>query len=199
MNLILSQFFCVRAEFIPIDSENPLNGFIVSNYENLDRVNGPVSSTSGTSNVCGPSQWDTGRFEASVDDPGDPSKLYISCNTTNALGEKYNSSAPYSGTIPMYAIIQPHWVVAIDEEDYQWAIVTAGRPYEESGDGKCIPLDARISGFWLLTREPVDPESSAVMMEVAEGLGLDTAKLVDVPQDGCLYEGAQFEEKKLIK
>ncbi|KAG7667449.1 hypothetical protein KSW81_001159 [Nannochloris sp. 'desiccata'] len=82
------------------------------------------------------------------DDPGDPSKLYISCNTTNALGEKYNSSAPYSGTIPMYAIIQPHWVVAIDEEDYQWAIVTAGRPYERIWRRQVYPL--RCTNFWIL-------------------------------------------------
>jgi len=160
--------FCVRAEYIPIDPENPLDGVLVRNYANRGEVNGPPTGTSGAG---GPSAF-PGRFIASVPDPEDPSKL----NVGFALSE--------TATTPLFG--GPYWVVAIDEDDYQWAIVTSGPPTEASGEGKCITED----GFWLFSRMPVDPDSTAVMMEVADGLGLDTEKLLDVPQEGCEYEGA---------
>ncbi|KAL4535851.1 hypothetical protein Ndes2526A_g05413 [Nannochloris sp. 'desiccata'] len=160
--------FCVRAEYIPIDPANPLNAVNVLNYANRGGVNGPPTGTSGAG---GPSAF-PGRFIANVPNPEDPSKL----NVGFALGE--------TATTPLVGA--PYWVVAIDEEAYQWAIITGGAPTQESGEGKCIS----DGGFWFFSRTPVDPESTAVMMEVAEGLGLDTAKLLDVPQEGCLYEGA---------
>jgi apolipoprotein D and lipocalin family protein len=160
--------FCVRAEYTPIDPDNPLNGVNVRNYANRDKVNGPPTGTSG---ARGQSAF-PGRFIASVPNPEDPSKL----NVGFALDE--TATTPLVGS--------PYWVVAIDEEDYQWAIITGGAPTQASGEGKCIT----DGGFWFFSRTPVDPESTAVMVEVAEGLGLDTSKLLDVPQEGCLYEGA---------
>jgi lipocalin len=159
--------FCVRAEYIPIDPANPLKAVTVRNYSNRDRVNGPATGTSGAG---GPSAF-PGRFIANVPNPEDPSKL----NVGFALGE---ATTPLMGA--------PYWVVAIDEENYDWAIITGGAPTQPSGEGKCIT----DGGFWLFSRKPVDPENTAKMLEVAEGLGLDTAKLLDVPQEGCLYEGA---------
>lgn len=159
--------YCVRAEYIPIDPANPLKAVTVRNYSNRDKVNGEATGTSGAG---GPSSF-PGRFIANVPNPQDPSKL----NVGFALGE---STTPVMGA--------PYWVVAIDEEDYQWAIITGGAPTMVSGEGKCIT----DGGFWLFSRKPVDPENTAKMLQVAEGLGLDTSKLLDVPQEGCLYEGA---------
>ncbi|KAG7667446.1 hypothetical protein KSW81_001156 [Nannochloris sp. 'desiccata'] len=127
MNLILSQFFCVRAEFIPIDSENPLNGFIVSNYENLDRV--------------------TDLFLAPRAPP-----MFVGHRNGTLAGLKPASMTLETPQNSISAVIQ----------QMLWA--------------KSIIV---VRHTLVLFRYP---ESSAVMMEVAEGLGLDTAKLVDVPQ-----------------
>jgi lipocalin len=156
----------VRAEYTPIvDSSNNLKAINVRNYSNRDKVNGPAVGTSGAGGSF------PGRFIANIPNAEDPSKL----NVGFALGESNTS-----------LVGAPYWVVAIDEENYEWAIITGGAPTQESGDGKCIT----DGGFWFFTRKPVDPESTAKTLEVAEGLGLDSAKLVTVPQEGCLYEGA---------
>jgi apolipoprotein D and lipocalin family protein len=162
--------YCVRAEYLPIvdPSTGDLKAITVRNYSNKDKVNGPATGTSG----AGGTTSFPGRFIANVPNPQDPSKL----NVGFALGE--------TATTPLLGA--PYWVVAIDEQNYQWAIITGGAPTQVSGEGKCIT----DGGFWLFSRTPVDPVSTAKMLEVAEGLGLDTAKLLDVPQEGCLYEGA---------
>lgn len=51
--------------------------------------------------------------------------------------------------------------------------------------------DTNGSGFWLFSRQPVDPESTAIMRRKAEEMGLDLSVLVPVKQEGCEYEGAE--------
>lgn len=44
-----------------------------------------------------------------------------------------------------------------------------------------------FTGLWLLSRKPVDPESTATMLKTAEELGLDVSGLKPVTQAGCTY------------
>lgn len=95
-----------------------------------------------------------------------------------------------------------YWVVATGSSTpgtYDWAIISGGAPSAHGKDGKCqtgrqTPLLRRFQtngiGLWLFSRQSVDPEATAVMLEAASGLGFDTSVLVPVQQAGCTYSGA---------
>ena len=152
----------------PLNPSNPLNGVLVKNYANRGQVNGSPTGTSGS----GGSGSFSGRFLANIPNKNDPSKL----NVGFALGD---SNRPLIGA--------PYWVVAIDDVNYQWAIITGGAADKKTDNGKCIT----DGGFWLFSRNPVpDPQIIAEMIQVANNLGLDTTQLVNVPQAGCRYEEA---------
>ena len=159
--------FCVRAQYIPVDSSKPLNGVTVRNYANRGAVNGPVVGTSGAGSGF------PGRLVASVPNKNDPSKLSVGI------------AAPISNR-PLFG--GPYWVVAI-AEDYSWAIVTGGAPRTATPEGLCFPKE----GLWFFARSPVDVGATAQMQQRAEQLGLDTSVMVPVEQEGCSYEGAAVE------
>ena len=49
------------------------------------------------------------------------------------------------------------------------------------------PLQPGISGLWLFSREPQNPEALAEMQAVLEDWGVDASELVPVQQEGCSY------------
>lgn|ERR1711966_42109 len=89
----------------------------------------------------------------------------------------------------------PYWVIAIDP-NYEWAVISGGQPTEiigdDSADVKCTTKTTGIngSGLWLFTRSPMPPNSVVDTMEATlADMGVSTAKLLDVKQAGCTYEG----------
>ncbi|KAG2454308.1 hypothetical protein HYH02_001336 [Chlamydomonas schloesseri] len=44
-----------------------------------------------------------------------------------------------------------------------------------------------VGGLWFFSRNPVDPNATATMEKTARSLGLDTSRLLVVPQQGCTY------------
>jgi lipocalin len=169
-----SQLYCVRAEYIPL-GESLEDGLRVNNYANDGAVNGPVVGSTGGG---------TASITARIPDPADPSKLSVGFS----LGGFQLGSGPY-------------WVVAIDEDNYDWAIITGGPPTVQGtdgcqtgggGGGGLFGGGGQVNniGFWLFSRRPVDPENTEVMLSKASQLGLDLSVLRDVQQMGCLYEGA---------
>ena len=94
----------------------------------------------------------------------------------------------------------PYWVVAF-ADDYSWAIVTGGQPDRrgECGGSKLcttasggrFTLLGNDQGLWFFTRAQVADEATLMEMEMkALELGICTAAMEPVVQEGCLYEGA---------
>jgi len=164
-------FYCVRAEYVPINSSNLLEGVDVKNYANRGAVNGPATGTSGSGGIGS----FPGRFIATVPNSNDTSKLSV------------GFAAP--GTT-MQIFGAPYWVVGI-APDYSWAIITGGPPESPGANGGCTTAGPMgDSGFWLFARKPVDPVAVAAMETEAKKLGLDTSVLLPVAQEGCKYESA---------
>lgn len=82
-----------------------------------------------------------------------------------------------------------YWVVYVDE-DYQWAITTAGPP-EVPSHGLCTTSDTlgiQGAGVYLVHRDPFpSPEVVQQMRDKAEELGLDVSVLQKVTHTGCDY------------
>lgn len=81
-------------------------------------------------------------------------------------------------------------------DQYEWAIISGGAPEVDGRDNLCLTgtkLENRFQtnnvGLWLFSRTQVDPAGTAIMLERARQLGLDTSQLLPVAQEGCLYEG----------
>ena len=95
------------------------------------------------------------------------------------------------------ALAGPYWVLDVgkySDGSYQWAIVSGGQPREVQDDGLCTTDEAGLnSGLWILSRER---ELSTADLDAArsslERMGVSTSMLVDVEQQGCLYEGAKI-------
>ena len=76
-----------------------------------------------------------------------------------------------------------------DEEEYDWAIITGSLPNQETTDGKCVPTSGlKDIGFKIYSRvaEPSNATIAAIE-KIADGLSLDTSKLVKVNQANCEY------------
>lgn len=171
-----SDFYCVAATY---DLEGKKQWFreavSVRNYASRDRINN--SNNAGNFTLCAT------RF-----DPDDePAKLMVSpCFLPPRLGG-------------------PYWIVAV-ADDYSWAIVTGGQPDregecgEESGlcttaSGSRFTLLGNDQGLWFFTRAQVADELTMLAMEAkALELGICTAGMKDVVQEGCLYEGAVIKD-----
>jgi len=91
----------------------------------------------------------------------------------------------------------PYWVLAVGD-NYEWAIVSGGKPTEEreTRDGRtfCTTkkgesfLDTNGSGLWLFTRErEASPETMTAMEAKLNELGISAADLKPVVQAGCTY------------
>jgi|ERR1712013_930765 len=160
--------FCVVATYSLEGTRlffNPNTDVIdVSNYGNSGRVNGPVQGGTENGRLCGRVTDEAGKLRVAP------------CFLPNFLAG-------------------PYWVAGLGETDgkYDWAVIIGGQPREFAPDGKCTTSldDINNSGLWFFSREPVAPaEQIRKMNEVIEGLGVSGALLIDVPQQGCLYEGA---------
>lgn len=170
------QLFCVRASYEPLDADDLTEGLRVVNYANRDRVNGEAMGTGGDTFFP---------LVASIPDPNQLSKLQV---------------GPDIGFLPgvQQLAMGDYWIVAANGSkpgEYDWAIISGGLPKRETDNGcatgNSLGLLRRFQindiGLWFFSRRAVDPQGTAVMEDVAQGLGLDTSELVDVQQEGCLY------------
>lgn len=172
--------YCVRAVYEPLQVDNPLAGLRVINTANEGSVSGPPLGTSGRPG--GP------QLIARVPNPRRPSKLLVGLTLG---GERQLSSGAY-------------WIVAAGQSGdatqrsgnaYDWAIISGGAP-RTPRNGRCAtgsryPKVRRVQtdnvGLWLLSRLPVDPINTQVMLAKLEELGLDASRLLPVTQAGCQY------------
>jgi len=92
----------------------------------------------------------------------------------------------------------PYWVLAVDKDNYQWAIISGGQPTDIVDSGEDTSKTAVTcttkttgtngSGLWLFTREPIPAAGVVEAMEnTLLEMGVATNKLLDVPQKGCSY------------
>ncbi|GMH44189.1 hypothetical protein BSKO_12123 [Bryopsis sp. KO-2023] len=173
------QLFCVRAVYDYIDPQEKSKGVVVYNYANEKKVNGKARGTNGS----GGQGSAFSALRAFVPDASQPSKLEVGPNFFQEIFGRRIAQVFYG----------PYWVVALDP-NYEWAIISGGAPTIETEKG-CIPgmkFFSRFNGkgFWLFSRKPVDPESTAIMRQKAEEMGFDTSVLLNVEQEGCKYKGA---------
>jgi apolipoprotein D and lipocalin family protein len=158
------RFFCVRANYTETDDFGPpaQAELLVDNYAREGSISGPES--------------DEFLLRASIVDLTEPSKLLV---------------GPPQLPVPFRG---PYWVVAISEQPYEWAIVSGGPPTSQGSDGCLTPglgfnPNGNGEGVFLLTREPVAPNSTVDMLvEKTEALGFDTSVLLPVQQEGCCGE-----------
>ncbi len=170
----LDKLNCVAATYdLQKDRKVPFfSGDVVSvyNYANENRVNGkPVNGRPGATEepglvLCG-----------RVPNKDEASKLLVApCFLPNSFAGDY-------------------WILAAGENNgqYEWAVVSGGKPTERFEDGCTTKRDGiNGSGLWIFSRKPVDPEGKAKALAVLRQKGYATSQLVDVPQEGCTYENA---------
>lgn len=90
----------------------------------------------------------------------------------------------------------PYWVIAVglnpDGITFEWAVVSGGAPTVEYDDGCTTSLDkTNGSGLWIFSREQlISSEGLAAARQALVDLGYTLSQLINVPQEGCLYEGA---------
>jgi len=92
----------------------------------------------------------------------------------------------------------PYWVAALGP-DYEWAIIVGGQPEVEgrcdSDENLCTTREGYFGGLWFFTRVRIASEDTLNTMEqTALDLGLCTANMLDVVQEGCTYEGHRIKE-----
>ncbi|MEW5316212.1 MAG: hypothetical protein WDW38_007594 [Sanguina aurantia] len=185
----VSELFCVRATYTLMDPKNASSGLNIYNYANKDKVNGPAvgSSGSGGSSL---------KLVAVLDPSGPDSKLLVGPAFLQKL-MPFSYKNSYG----------PYWVIATGQtgnstskgQHYDYAIISGGAPmYKTQGgcstlnpSGHGLGMDKNSGGgLWFFTRKQVDPNATAIMLQKAKDLGLDTSGLLNVPQAGCKYTGA---------
>jgi len=163
------QLYCVAATYeVEPDRKVPFfDGKVITafNYANEGKVNGaPVNGR--------PSEGEDPEITLcarSVNE--EASKLLVApCFLPNVLAGDY-------------------WVLGAgpSPDNYEWAVVSAGKPTEKFADG-CTTDEN--SGLWIFTRKQTDPEGVKAALAVLKAKGYATSQLVDIPQDGCTYDTA---------
>jgi lipocalin len=169
-----SQLFCVAATY---DAAAGSELIKVSNYGNNGAVNGPSqqSGGSGFSELC----------------------------AKQVTGGSLKVAPCFLAQVGLYDLLAgPYWVVAVDPE-YQWAIVSGGKPnvVKTTNPVTCTTkignsfLDTNGSGLWLFTREATGATAeaySAAMLQILASKGIFAGDLIKVPQEGCTYDGAKL-------
>jgi len=137
----------------------------VYNFATAGKVNGPPQNTANETKLCARQPND--RVRAAI--------INAPCFLPNLLAGDY-------------------WVVAIGPSpaSYEWAIISAGQPTVQYKDG-CTTKTTGTNGagLWLFTRDAMPSKDVVPMMRqqlVTMGYTLD--QLIDVPQQGCTYQGA---------
>eukprot|EP01025_Chloroclados_australasicus_P067649 TRINITY_DN936_c0_g1_i1.p2 TRINITY_DN936_c0_g1~~TRINITY_DN936_c0_g1_i1.p2 ORF type:complete len:283 (+),score=38.93 TRINITY_DN936_c0_g1_i1:44-892(+) len=173
--------YCVKAWYVPIDENDVAKGVNVLNYANKGQVNGPVTGTAGVIGGGLP-------LIAIVPDVDQASKLRVGLSFLRII-----SAIAYGD----------YWIIATgsstNDTDYSfdWAIISGGAPTRKTEYGCATGVEwdffrryqTNGVGLWLFTRAKVASEDTIdTMVAKAEELGFDTSVLVQVEQEGCLYE-----------
>lgn len=170
--------FCVAATYVD-DSTRKVpffEGKVISvyNYGNRDRVNGPATNTANDTILCARQKNDE-----------DPSKLLVApCFLPNVL----------SG---------PYWILGAGPSPscYEWLVVSGGQPTVAYPDGCTTRTEGtNNAGLWVFSRSPVmDAKYMKDVDELLTTKNISRSQLIDVPQQGCRYEGAFIKQQKKIK
>lgn len=173
----------------------------VQNYANNDAVNGEVTISDVQNAIWGGICAE--QVEVEDEETGETS---ISNGGEFAIG-------PCRLPSPLWDLVAgPYWVIAIDQENYNWAIVSGGPPdqvretvtttNEVDGTTSTTNLcsttvsesiwDINNSGLWLFTRNQTTTQEIIDEMELTLlNMGIYTGDLLPVQQEGCLYDGLQ--------
>jgi len=90
-----------------------------------------------------------------------------------------------------------YWVVAAgpSQDNYEWAVVTAGQPSVVESDGcttpdSCSGPAQANCGLWLFSREPVPSQAvTDAMNAAATDAGISLNRVIDIDHTDCTYEG----------
>ena len=151
-------FFCVRAL-----------------YEKKSSPTRPWGYTIGVDNVAKDSIDGNefgGELCAFQKDPTDPAKLAVApC----WLGPKSWFAGDY-------------WIIAYDEAE-GYALVSGGQPTISTPEGCRTGTGINDSGLWIFTRQQErNDEVVDKVRKIAEDEGFDVSVLIDVEQEGCVYQ-----------
>ena len=169
-----SQLFCVAATYDAVAGSELIK---VSNYGNNGVVNGPPQQSGGSpfAELC----------------------------AKQIAGGSLKVAPCVLDKLRLFDVLAgPYWVVAVDD-DYQWAIVSGGKPnvVKSTNPVTCTTktgdsfLDTNGSGLWLFTRDATGAAAaaySAAMLQILADKGIYAGDLVKVPQEGCTYDGANL-------
>ena len=140
----------------------------VHNYENKDKINGPVESTD--KNI--PKGLCARQPNATL-----PSELLVApCFLPNVLAG-------------------PYWIIAFGAKpngEYTWGLISGGPPTVKYDDG-CTTKEKGVngSGLWIFTRDPVASEDTLNEARAKlKELGFTLQRLKNVEQKGCQYKDA---------
>tara|TARA_E500000178_G_C16826386_1_gene663984 strand:- start:285 stop:902 length:618 start_codon:yes stop_codon:yes gene_type:complete len=83
-----------------------------------------------------------------------------------------------------------YWVVAVgpDSSNYEWAIISGGKPTVQLSDGCTTKIDkVNDSGFWFFTKNK-NPSKKIIdfMFKKANQIGFSTKRLNKVIQENCI-------------
>eukprot|EP00617_Octactis_speculum_P026419 CAMPEP_0185756742 /NCGR_PEP_ID=MMETSP1174-20130828/15154_1 /TAXON_ID=35687 /ORGANISM="Dictyocha speculum, Strain CCMP1381" /LENGTH=300 /DNA_ID=CAMNT_0028435835 /DNA_START=14 /DNA_END=919 /DNA_ORIENTATION=- len=165
------ELYCVSATYNNSGASIPFfSGFVASvyNYGDKDAVNGEPVNTADGQVLC-----------ASQSDPAIAGMLGVAPCFLPTL---------FTGA---------YWIVAVGESEsdgaYDWVVVSGGQPNTEQDDGLCTigSPTGYFGGLWIFTRESVaSAETLQAAQEAVTALGISSALLVDVVQEGCTYSEA---------
>lgn len=197
----LTDFYCIRAKYTPLNPANLAAGVKVCNYANRGGVNKSPVGTCLAPGVAPPAGVAPSFEMMAVPWPAkrsDPltaaSKLLVGPTTVIT-----KSTPDALATPPMpgqQRLAGPYWVIAVGPSKtpalgYDWAIVSGGAPSMATENDACLPPKNTDDGLWLFSRTPVAPKADMdAMMAAAKALRLDTTALRRVEQAGCTYPGA---------
>ena len=181
--------FCVTAQYV-LTGKNRVSVF---NYARRGGVDGAIRF---------------GQLQALVDNLDEPAKLKVgprflpgflygpywvlaAGRYSDATGGSGDHGGKYTGNTGNTTDGLHEWVKNIEDEPYQWALISGGPPRFESPThpGTCRGGDGvNGSGLWIFTRDAQVPKA---VVEFVRGLaaakGFDVSVLNDVVQKGCDY------------
>ena len=156
-------FFCVRAHYSKVGG-----WFHRTLWGYTVRVNNEAQDESGQEKGGGLCAYQT-------DKESDPAKLAVAPCFLPKL---------FSGA---------YWVVAYEEGEHGYAIVSGGQPTIEVGNNTCR-TDNRgyTGGLWIFGRSQTRNETTInKARSIASGMGFDLSVLFNVTQEGCTYDGGR--------
>ena len=112
---------------------------------------------------------------------------------------EYNESSPEKLSVaPCFLpnlFAGPYWIIMVGPytDRYEWAVVSGGQPSVKVTNTTCTTKETGVNGagLWIFSRNPV--MNTTLLQTIRSELvkkGVAVSKLIDVPQQGCLYNNS---------